>query len=90
MNTFEIDQLKLEYVTHKIVKYFTCQLTVPFWVTHIATDSTGKVFGYRDKPVVSSLGPIWAYGIQEPTETMSIFIGNVKFRGDWKNSLKKV
>jgi hypothetical protein len=90
MKNFEIEVLKIEYDTHKIVKYFTSQLTVPTWVTYIATDSNGNVFGYRHKPVVSSNGPEWVYGIQRDAQTLSISIGHVKFRGEWKDSLKKV
>lgn len=87
MKNFEIEQLKVSYATHKQVKYFTSRLTVPDYVTYIATDFNGIVFGYSDKPVLSAGGYHWTYS----TPTLGIVeIGTIKYRGDWKESLKKV
>lgn len=59
-------------------------VNVPKWVTHIATDESGEVYGYYKKPLLHPVSCCWASG----NENRTTYLGETDLT-DWGNSLEE-
>ena len=91
-----------EDLDFKSVDYFGHKLFVPNWVKCIATDSNGKIFGYRNSLLefinfTDSFGDVWDYSdagvelLHENADYLitveTVDIGFCDLNGmDWKDS----
>lgn len=66
------------------VVYGSLDYRIPKWVNYVATNSSGKVYGYENKPIIATDGRAqWTRN----SDCKKFYIGRVEFSGDWKESL---
>ena len=70
----------------KTVSYFGYHYLVPKPYKYIATDVTGNVYCYKEKPVINDNHKV----VWQPQTPAVISLGRVSFEGDWKDSLMEI
>jgi len=68
----------------KRAEYFGLTLTVPVNTHYLATDLSGRVFSYIEKP--TKCADFW----MGPPESTSTCVCYLEFEGDWTKSLVKL
>lgn len=73
----------------KTISYYGNSYKVPLWVNYVATDSDGRIFGYKNRPLIlvdnkNSCGDAWVLNQADDT---AYFIGVTP---KWVETLKKV
>lgn len=76
--------IEIDYST-KVVKYFGITLTVPAYTNWLATDKSGNLYAYEQKPLNIKPKSYWS-SIEEHT-----LIGKLDLEGmDWYATLREV
>lgn len=67
----------------KVVDYFGLPFRIPNKYKYIATDGSGDIYAYIDKPVIGERTHAWG-------DARYCSLMDVEFEGDWKESLVEV
>lgn len=77
----------IEYVKFKTVLYYGTEVSVPEHIKYIATDNSGTVMGFEQKPVPDHGWKFW----DNPSADDMYDIGVVDLEGiDWTSTLVEV
>lgn len=75
---------------YKLVHYFGTGLNIPDNIDFLAVDESGDLFGFVTAPEFVCDAPEIYGCVWSNQSGLANYLGNIKYAGDWKQSLRRV